>query len=210
MKNYIQKTIDFYNTSFDEYFNKTLNLQDKSWLEKFTSFLNPSSKILDIGCAFGRDSKYFSENNFEAYGIDLSIKMIKKAKEFSPLSKFFVMDMMNLKFDDNFFDGIWCSAALLHLNKKDALLAMKEFKRVLKNDGVLYLNLKEGEGEKYITDDRYNNVEKFYSYYSEFEIKNILKKENFKIIDFLIEKNFTNGYDRFGKLILIAKNQKLL
>ncbi len=210
MKDYIKKTIDFYDTSFDEYFNKTLNLQDKYWLEKFILYLPPSSKILDAGCAFGRDSKYFSENSFETYGIDLSTKMIEKAKEFSPLSNFSVMDMMDLKFDDNFFDGIWCSAALLHLNKKDAQIALKEFKRVLKNKGFLYLHLKEGKGEKYITDDRYNNVQKFYSYYLELEIKNLLKINNFKVVDFLIEKKPINDYNRSGKLFLIAQNQKLL
>lgn len=210
MKDYVKKTINFYDTSFDEYFIKTLNLQDKSWLERFISCLSPSSRILDIGCAFGRDSKYFSENGFETYRIDLSTKMIEKAKEFSPLSKFFVMDMMDLKFENNFFDGIWCSAALLHLNKKDAQIAIEEFKRVLKNGGILYLNLKEGQGEKYITDDRYNNVQKFYSYYSESEIKNILNKNNFKIEDSLIEKNPTNDYNRSGKIFLIAQNQKLL
>lgn len=210
MKDYIKKTIDFYDTSVNEYFNKTINLQNKSWLEKFILYLSPSSKILDVGCAFGRDSKYFSENNFKTYGIDLSTKMIEKAKDFSPLTKFSVMDMMDLKFDSDFFDGIWCSATLLHLNKKDAKVALKEFKRVLKNDGILYLNLKEGDGEKFITDERYNNVQKFYSYYKISEIKKILNDNKFEIIDFSYTENPSIVYCQTGLIYFILKNQKLL
>jgi len=208
MKEYIKKTIDFYNQNIDEYFQKTMDLQDKFWLGKFVSSLSQDSKILDIGCAFGRDTKFFTNSGFDATGIDLSKEMIKKAKAFSPSSKFYVMDMQNLDFTDQSFDGIWCSAALLHLNKNDAILALKEIKRVLKKDGFLYLNLKEGIGEKVIFDERYQNSEKFYSYYQESEIKDLLSKFNFKIIDFKIENNSQEKYRNTGIIYLIAQNQQ--
>jgi ubiquinone/menaquinone biosynthesis C-methylase UbiE len=208
MKEYIRKTIDFYDQNIDEYYQKTLTLQDKFWLDKFVAYLPKGSRILDIGCAFGRDAKFFTDNGFDTTGIDLSENMVKKAKDFSPSSKFYVMDMQNLDFDNQSFDGIWCSAALLHLNKNDATLALKEIKRVLKKDGFLYLNLKEGIGEKVIVDERYQNSEKFYSYYQESEIKDLLSKFNFKIIDFEIKNNSPEKYRNTGIIYLIAQNQQ--
>lgn len=208
MKNYIKKTISFYDLNTEEYFSKTLNLGDIFWIKKFISYLPDDAKILDLGCGFGRDSRIFSSNKFDTYGIDLSSKMIEKAKEFSPKTKFFVMDMLKLKFDDNFFDGVWGSASLLHLNKKDADLTILEIKRVLKNNGFLYLNLKEGFGEKNIIDERYKGVEKFYSYYQEKEIREKLDKNNFEVIDLVIENKPNEAYKNTGIIYLIAKNKK--
>jgi len=207
MKEYIKKTVDFYDKNIDEYFQKTINLQDKFWLDKFVSYLPQKSKVLDIGCAFGRDTKFFTNNGFDTTGIDLSENMIKKAKSFSPSSKFYVMDMQNLDFDNQSFDGIWCSATLLHLNKDDAITALKEIKRVLKKSGIIYLNLKEGIGEKVIIDDRYQNSEKFYSYYQESEIKGLLDEFGFQVVDFKLENNPQEKYKNTGIIYLIARNQ---
>ena len=207
MEEYIKKTIDFYDKNIDEYYQKTLTLQDKFWLDKFVAYLPKNSRILDIGCAFGRDTKFFTNNGFDTTGIDLSENMIEKAKAFSPSSKFYVMDMQNLYFDNESFDGIWCSATLLHLNKDDAITAFKEIKRVLKKDGILYLNLKEGIGEKVIIDDRYQNSEKFYSYYQESEIKGLLDEFGFQVVDFKLEDNPQEKYKNTGIIYLIARNQ---
>ena len=205
MKDYLKKTIEFYNNNFDDYFQKTINLQDTIWLEKFITYLPKSSNILDVGCAFGRDSKYFSQKKFKTYGIDLSQKMIKEATKFSPKTKFFVMDMTDLKFNNNFFNGIWCSASLLHLKKEDSLNAISEFNRVLKKDGYLFINLKEGQGEKIITDERYQQQEKFYSYYSSDEIKGMLQKNGFKVKDFTFIEKPNNGYNQTGLIYLISQ-----
>lgn len=205
MQKYLKKTIEFYNKNVDEYIKNTITLQDSTWLEKFIKYLPKNGKILDIGCAYGRDCKYFVEKGFKTYGIDLSEKMIEHAKVFELKAHLAVMDMLNLKFENQSFDGIWCSATLLHLNKNDALKAIKKMNRVLKKKGVLFLNLKEGIGEKVIKDLRYNNSEKFYSYFSEKEIKRLLEDESFSIIDFeiIIKKD---KYMQNSKLIyLIAR-----
>ena len=106
MKKYLKKTIEFYDKNVDEYIKNTIDLQDIDWLDKFSSYLSHGSKVLDIGCAYGRDSKYFVKNGFETYGIDLSKKMIEKAKMFEPNAEYFAMDMLDLDFQDSFFEPI--------------------------------------------------------------------------------------------------------
>lgn len=205
MKKYLEKTIKFYDKNVDEYIKNTADLQNKDWLEKFVLHLIKNAKVLDIGCAYGRDCRYFVKNNFETYGIDLSEKMIEKAKNFELKAKFSVMDMLNLDFKDDFLDGIWCSATLLHISKADTPQAIKEFRRVMKKDGVLYLNLKYGKGEKTIKDMRYKDSEKFYSYFEEDEIKKILTDNGFSIIDFEIKMRKEKYMQNSKSIFLIAK-----
>ena len=204
--NYIKDTINFYDKNIDEYVKKTTELQDKDWLNKFISYLSANGSVLDIGCGFGRDANFFTSNDYNYFGIDLSEKMISKAKKLTPLAKFYVMNMLDLDFKSDYFDGIWCSATLLHLNKDDALRSLSEMKRVLKPEGIIYLNLKEGKGEKIISDDRYKNAKKFYSYYSEIEIKNLLVNYGFKVLDFKLEKIPKQNYKNTGIIYLIARN----
>lgn len=208
MKEYLKKTIEFYDTHVAEYIKKTKNLRKVEWLTKFISYLKPKEKILDIGCAFGRDTVFFVEKGFNTYGIDLSLKMIEKARELLPEAKFFVMDILDLKFNDEFFDGIWCSATLLHISKKDILKALNEVKRVLKQNGVLFFNVKEGEGERIVKDERYEGAERFYSYFTESEIKELLDKVSFQIIDFQLA-HYDDEYRRDTTFIyVIAKKIK--
>jgi len=207
MKAYIKETINFYDQNVEEYIQKTIKLQDDEWLNKFSAHLPEKAKVLDVGCGFGRDTNLFTLKKYDAYGIDLSLRMIEKAKDFSPASKFQVMDMLKLEFEAGYFDGIWCSAALLHLSKEDAKGAIGEIKRVLKKNGLLYLNLKEGEGEKHIIDERYKNAKKFYAYYTEDEIKALLSGFGFEIVDFKLERNPQEEYKNTGIIFLIAKNK---
>lgn len=205
--NYIEDTANFYNQNVDEYIKNTSNLQDKDWIEKFIWYIPENGSVLDIGCAYGRDTNFFASNKYITTGIDLSKNMINKAKKSVNNAQFFVMDMLDLGFEDNIFDGVWCSATLLHLKKVDAIKALKEIKRVLKINGILYFNLKEGNGEKIVNDDRYDNAKKFYAYYNEKEIKDILSKQNFELLNFKNEKSFKNKYINTGILFIIAKNR---
>lgn len=203
---YTSKTIEFYDKNVDEYMKQTDQLQELDWLKKFSSYLAKNSKVLDLGCGYGRDCRYFVKNGFETYGVDLSSGMIKKARQEVKQAKFFVMNVLDLKFQDNFFDGIWCSATLVHLFKKNVLEALGEIYRVLKNGGTLYLNLKEGEGEKLVKDERYGGAEKFYSYFKEDEIRDLIAKSGFEMLSLKLicsEKkyNVNSWYDLLAKKI---------
>jgi ubiquinone/menaquinone biosynthesis C-methylase UbiE len=205
MKGYIRKTIEFYDRNVEEYIRNTRKLPEKKWLKMFVSCLPEKSRVLDLGCAFGRDCKFFIDKGFETHGADLSSKLIEKARETVKGVKFYVMDLINLKFKQDYFDGVWCSATLVHLKKEDIPEALIEIRRVLKKGGVLYLSLKEGTGEKLIKDERYGGAEKFYSYFTENEIKDLLAKNNFKLLRFKMFF-FKDKYRKdAGRIRLIAR-----
>jgi hypothetical protein len=53
---------------------------------------------------------------------------------------------------------------------------------VLKDNGIFYISVKEGEGEKDIIDKRYNNISRHFSYFQFMELSDLLVKSNFKLI----------------------------
>lgn len=144
--------------------------------------------VLDIGCGPGRDVQYFIQNDIKAIGIDLSKPTLQIAQENIPSAQFFLMDMTQTTFPNESFHGLWSCGSFYHLPKKLADQALQEFNRILKINGVFFLAIKEGEGEKLILKEEYSHLPKFYSFYSVVEIESLLKKHNFYVQKIILEK----------------------
>jgi SAM-dependent methyltransferase len=143
---YLKKTIFAYNSNPQKYIDQTMNVVPYDWIDKIENLLPPKAKVLDAGCAYGRDANELSGRGFDVIGVDFSEELIKKGKETFPNLTFKHMDIRKLDFPKDSFDGIWCNAVLLHLTDTDIEKTLKEFHRVLKKDGVMFTSFQEGEG----------------------------------------------------------------
>ncbi|AFL79692.1 methylase involved in ubiquinone/menaquinone biosynthesis [Aequorivita sublithincola DSM 14238] len=100
--------------------------------------------ILDAGCGTGRNLKWFYQNDFNIYGIDVDAQRIAVAKEIYPKASenFIVGELDNLPYEDHSFDHLLCCAVLhfaqseTHFNKMIA-----ELFRVLKPSGTLLIRV---------------------------------------------------------------------
>jgi len=99
--------------------------------------------FLDIGCgtgwAIGQVTKLVNGTG-SFYGVDLSVKMIEKAKEnFKDNANihFIRANSESIPLDDNLFDIIICTHSFHHYLNPDK--ALKEMHRILKEGGKLYL-----------------------------------------------------------------------
>ncbi|MBU0757309.1 MAG: methyltransferase domain-containing protein [Nanoarchaeota archaeon] len=147
------------------------------------------NKILDIGCASGRDSRFFSEKGYDVIGIDMSKELLSIAKEFAPKAKFIHMDMRHPEFEPGSFDGIWCQASFLHIPKKEAKKTLSEFYKILMKNGLIYIGIKEGTGERFVENKKeHKGLKKYISYYSVKETKDLLEAHSFHIIDIFTEQ----------------------
>ena len=142
------------------------------------------NSILDVGCGTGRDTVYFTDLNYDCIGIDISENMLDIARKRKGI--YINMDMADvLKFNYK-FDGIWCCASLYPLPKKKAVNVLNKFYEILKDNGILFLAVKEGKGERYIKRDIFNGMRKFYSFYKLTELLQLLNK--FEVISIIREK----------------------
>ncbi len=162
-------------------------------LDKFISYLRKGGLVLDVGCGSGRDSKYLANRGMNVIGIDYSEKMLEEARERVKNCKFVKMDMRKLKFGNGNFDGVWAMASLLHVPKKDASSVLLELNRVLKTGGILFISVKEGEGERLVEGVHEEGGKKFFAYYRMGELKEFLEKSGFKTTGAFLKK------DLFGR-----------
>lgn len=140
-------TIDAYNESAEEYAKSRIGKEDKAELAQLQSYLPAGARVLDVGCAAGRDTQILQEMGFSAVGSDLSEKLLAIARQQNPHIEFVLADMRALPFPDQSFDAVWASAVLHHLDKSEMPVALTDFHRVLAPKGMLYIHSKAGVGQ---------------------------------------------------------------
>lgn len=116
-KGYINSKYSIIVRLFQSYIKYIVLLEIKKTAEK-----NKKQKLIDIGCAdgvFSRKLKVFGD----VVGIDISKNMISLAKEKDKDSKYFVMDMHKIKFDNNSFDYALCINSLHHTKAYNAVIS---------------------------------------------------------------------------------------
>ena len=118
------------------------------WPEEMRQFienLRGEKSVLEVGCGPATDGRFLEKAGAKVISMDYSAAMLGLAREINPQAVLSKMDMHNLGFKDNTFDGFWATACLLHLENPDR--AVRELIRVTKHGGVGFISVKEGDGE---------------------------------------------------------------
>lgn len=101
--------------------------------------------FLDLGCGIGRHSVLFGLNGFNISCLDISEDGINKTKKWCEseniVADYKISDMLNLPYKDNSFDCILCFNVISHTDTSGVKKVISELKRVLKDDGEVYLTL---------------------------------------------------------------------
>lgn len=139
--NIVKEYIDYYNSK-----DLNGNVQFQREIDYLISQLDENAMILDAGTAIGDYPRYLTEKcnkNFDVVGIDSSENMLKEARKNAPKAKFELMDIRNIIFNKNSFDAIICFATLIHLDDKTCLNVLDKFSELLKNNGMIAINVME-------------------------------------------------------------------
>lgn len=175
------------------------NEVDNGKIETFIELLPQNAKILDVGAGFGKDVTYFCNKGFDCIGIDFCDEFIKKSKELYSNVNIYKMSFLEIDFPENTFDALWSRGALFHISKKDFDTVISKLRRILKPNGVFYVQLIAGDHDGLI--DRIGDVEgaAYYSYYSADELDSILLKHGFVYIKEYPFEGWINHYYRLNK-----------
>ena len=200
-KEVIEKTIDTYNKIAPLYAKYNSNKLFQFQIAKLISFLPDKGNVLDAGCGSGRDSLYFKEEGINVISIDLSDGMIEEAKKNNV--DVIKVDLLSMSFDNNEFSGVWCMATLINIPKSEAPKLIKDFHKILKPDGILYVAVKYGNTECMIEREKYNNLPLYNAFYSKEELEKLLKENDFEIIESIVstEDDSTKWIEIFAKNI---------
>ncbi len=149
---------DWYKTKLGNFVDK---VETKCVFDLFK--VRKGMKVLDVGCGTGNFSIKLAKMGCEVIGIDISEEMLKVAKDKAKKEglniKFYNMDVYDMKFEDNCFDGVISVTAFEFL--KDPDKAIEEMFRVLKPKGYLLIGTinKDSEwGELYLSKEFQENT----------------------------------------------------
>lgn len=147
-----RETVAYYDENADAYYDRTIHSNMEEQYRFFLKYVPAGVRILDFGCGSGRDTKYFRDSGFNVTAIDGSEQMCKKAESYTGIE---VRRMSFLDLNDReIYTGIWASASLLHIPKKDLPRMFAKLRKALTRDGILYVSFKEGTFEG-MRDGRY-------------------------------------------------------
>ena len=119
------------------------NVQDDHIVD-FIKYYNfeKNLKVLDSGCADGRNSEYLINEGFKVTGVDFSQTVIERTQKRLPKGKFFTGDLRKLdEIEDNSFDFL-IDAGCFHVNyPEDTISIIKEYHRILKPSGKMFIRV---------------------------------------------------------------------
>ena len=131
--------------------------------------------VLDLGCGPGKASELMQKSGLRVDPIDASIEMVKLANNLYDL-KARQADFSDIHGED-IYDGVWANFSLLHAPKRQFKSHIKALYRILKPDGFFHIGMKLGKGEKR------DQIGRFYAYYTEIELMQILVNAGFNICE---------------------------
>ncbi len=158
------------------------NLRLERALAAFASRVVAPRRVLDLGCGPGRDIDYLAQLGCWGVGLDLSPGMLVEARRRFPAAPLVQADLRSVPLADGTFDGVWACASLLHLPRCQLPIALAQIARLLKRPGgVLYLALKDGQGEQWLADHKGHR--RLFSFYQFSEVATSLHQAKFQIVE---------------------------
>jgi len=192
-------------------------------------------RLLNIGCGHGPDflpfvqsgitskSSELEQNNFELYGIDFSVEMLRLAQKYAKKYSFSpylaLADARRLPFCDESFDWVIAVAGLHHIDTGEGRsAALTELKRVLKPGGEAFITVW-NHGQPRFRFKRSDTmvdwkqqgkiIKRYYHLFSYGELKEIARRAGLEIISVAPEAGYHFPIKSFSRNIclLVKKNK---
>lgn len=129
------------------------------------------TRLLDVGCNWGRWTLAGASAGFEATGADPSFEAIvaatRIARQLGAGARYVVADARRLPFADASFDMVFSYSVLQHFSRESAAAAVDEFARVLAPGGVALIQMANSFGARNL----YNLARRGFREGDDFEVR---------------------------------------
>lgn len=165
------QTIAVYNARAADYADILSKDAPDPDLRAFMDAVTPHGHILDLGCGPGNSAAMMRDAGFQVTATDASEEMVRLARDT------YAVAATQATFDDiagtDIYDGIWANFSLLHAPKADMPRHLAALREALKPGGIFHIGLKTG------TQAARDKIGRFYSYYQEDELTDLLTHAGF-------------------------------
>ena len=187
------------------------------------------TRILEVGCGSLANLIPLYNEGYEVYGIDISSECVKLCQEFIFKNKLdgikiTCQNMMNLKFDEEFFHCVLDVFSSYVLNEKELIIYLKNIYQKLKPNGLYFSYFPSKNSHAFInhhpsnlTDNStINGIKRLNSPYTgnlynfgfryPLEYKNILEKIGFSVLQLeTITKTYNNMSEKFEFISIVGR-----
>jgi len=158
---------------------------DPAVLAQFSGLLPAGSLVLDAGCGAGVPVAECLAQRHRVVGIDFSITQARMASSLVPSAMIACLDMTELAFPPQVFDGICSFFAILHIPRPKHNELLVRFHHLLRQDGLTLLCL--GATDAEADYGPYFGTRMFWSHFDSGEYLRMLRAVGFEVISSGIE-----------------------
>lgn len=183
--------MDFSEYYEDSYYKQNNYIKQHDYLVSvFTAILQMiesygySGKLFDVGCALGFMMEAAEKRGWSAFGIEISKTACRLAKKYTQGTVLNQRIDMGTEFPNGFFDAVTAYDVIEHVSNPRATI--KEIKRVLRKDGLLYIHTLNYDGiGRRLGGINWNLLTPpgHTVYWTPKSLKRILGEEGFKIVN---------------------------
>ncbi len=124
---------DFDNKALDEVYISDIGISRTEMNEKFIGDLDREIRILEVGCNIGMQLVNLNEMGFKnLFGIELQPHAVELAKQKTHGMNVIQGTAYDIPFKDQYFDLVFTSRVLIHMNPDEISKAVKEIVRCSK------------------------------------------------------------------------------
>ena len=155
----------------------------QSAVDRFAARLRPGVRVLEIGSGSGRDAEALEARGLSVRRTDITpafVRLLRDAGHQADVVDPSVDDLSDPAAPGTPYAGVWASASLLHVDRGELPLVLSRLADATEPGGVLFLGVKEGDGEDWSI---HGNVTapRFFTYWREEPLRSVLAGAGWRV-----------------------------
>ena len=159
--------------------------KDREILHRFSLAIGDRRPVWDFGCGPGQTAGYLKNLGIQISGLDLSEKILEKARTIHPEIHFRKGNILELEFENDSIAGIVAFYAMVHFTEEQVEIAFREVFRVLQPAGIFLFTYHIGEETIHVEEFLGKNIDIDFMFFTADFISGCLKKSGFEKIEII-------------------------
>lgn len=169
---------------------------DRELLNRFAVEVRHLGEVCDMGCGPGHIARHLRDAGTTVFGLDLSPRMIERARQLNPDISFREGNMLALDLPDGLLGGIVALYAIVNIPEGSFPVVFREMERVLRPGGSLLLAFHVGD-ETLRPDELWGQtVSMDFFLFPPSTIRNYIEAAGFEILEILEREPYSPEVER--------------
>jgi ubiquinone/menaquinone biosynthesis C-methylase UbiE len=157
--------------------------KDQEILHRFSREIGGRRPVWDFGCGPGQTTKYLKDLGIEISWLDLSEKILERARTIHPGIDFRKGNILELEFENNSIAGVVAFYTIIHFTEEQVGIAFREVFRVLQPGGIFLCTYHIGEKTIHIEEFLGKKIDIDFMFFTTEFIASCLKKNGFEKVE---------------------------